>query len=598
MNARTSTAAAVGLLLVALAVAATSLWRDALVIDEVAHITAGYSYARTGSLRLNPEHPPLVKEIAGLPLLALGLNEAAFLARFREVAVEDQWRQGRMFLYHSGNDPARIARVARLAVLAAFYVPAALLVFFWARARYGPWPALLALVLFAFSPTVLAHARLVTTDVASAGGALAVVLSWAAWCRRPTRASAALAVLALGVALLIKYSAVLLVPYVVMVGAVHGALQSGRWSGALRGLARSLGLAALSFLLVVCPYYHLHLMNWSPQRQRQNTLEMLENTIGDGPTAQAILWASERPALRAGAQYAAGVMHVVKRTAARNRVFFMGRTRPNGTPSYFPVLYLLKEPLAWWVLVAGLAVAGVGIARRSGAWVWPGRAWLEPRFEEIAIASWVLLYWIVCLRTTLNLGVRHLLPTYPLAALLAAGAAAAVVRRLAMPVQRRAALAIAGLAALYAGATLSVHPSYLAFYNALAGGPDGGRRYAVDSNLDWGQDLLRLADWVRARGIEKIEVDYFGGGVVTHALGTHGFLTRAYEDPAVFRESEAELLARGESDGWIAVSITMLETALGSEAPSRYHWLATRPPEATIGHSILVWHLTAPPPGR
>ena len=351
---------------------------------------------------------------------------------------------------------------------------------------------------------------------------------------------------------------------------------------------------------MVWPFYQWHMGRWSPRRQRENTLEMVENTIGDGPAATAVLRASDKPLLRAGAQYVAGLLHVVKRTAANNRVFFLGETRPRGTALYFPVMYVLKEPLGWWMLVVAAAAGGAWIflSRSRTARPTLDRAWLDRHFEEIAMASWVALYWVMCVRTPLNLGVRHLLPTYPFAALLVAASVSAIVRRLASPWQGRATAAVVALVLVHAGATLSMHPSYLAFYNTLAGGPQGGRRFAVDSNLDWGQDLLRLGDWVRARGIPKIEVDYFGGGVVAHALPQCGMATRAYEDPLVFRESEEELLKRTETDGWIAVSVSMLQTALGDARPSRYHWLAARPPEAVIGHSIVVWHVTGPDPGR
>ena len=577
--------AAAALLLVALAAAVSSLWNDALVIDEVAHITAGYSYLRTGSLRLNPEHPPLVKEIAAWPLLALGLSEDAFLARFRGVAVEEQWRQGRMFLYGSGNDPVAISRAARTTVLLFFYMTSAILLAFWAMRRYGPGPGLLAFVLYAFSPTVLAHARLVTTDVASAAATLAAVLSVLAALRVSTPWRVLVAGSALAVALLVKYSALLLVPFVLMLGLLYGLLETPR--AIARRLATATAVVAIGGLLVIA-YYQVHLRHWSPRRQYQNTQEMLENTIGDGPAARTILAASEKPLLRAAAQYAAGVMHVVKRTAANNRVYFLGTTRPWGTPLYFPVLYVFKEPLAWWLLVAGLA-AGVAAARAVSF----DRQTLFGRFEEVALVSWIVLYWVMCLRSRLNVGVRHLLPTYPFAALLLAALAAAVLRR-----RPRAAWPIGLLAGVYALSTLSIHPSYLAFYNTLAGGPTGGRRLAVDSNLDWGQDLLRLERWLRARGIQRIEVDYFGGGHVAHDLKGIGFDTRAYERPEIFAETEADFLARGDSEGWIAVSVSMLQTALGDTRPTRYRWLVSHPPVAVIGHSIVVWRVTEPAPGR
>jgi hypothetical protein len=313
---------------------------------------------------------------------------------------------------------------------------------------------------------------------------------------------------------------------------------------------------------------------------------MMENVIGDGPAAQAVLWSSDKTLLRAGAQYMAGVLHVVKRTAANNRVFFLGRVRPRATPLYFPLLYLLKEPLAFWLLVAGVVTAaGVTLRPRLD------RALLDRHFEEIAIALWVALYGFMCVRTGLNLGIRHLLPIYPAVALLIAGLLAAIGPRLSSAVRPWARRAVVLLAVAHLTTTLSAHPSYLAFYNTLAGGPDGGRYYAVDSALDWGQDLFRLSDWVREKGIAKIEVDYFGGGLVSQALGDRGVVRRGFLSPETFGVSEETFRAENRTDGWIAVSVTSLETVLGGDRPSLYHWLVRRRPEAVIGHSILVWHV-------
>ena len=576
-------AAFVALLATAVIAAITSLRGDALICDEVAHITAGYSYVTTGSLRLNPEHPPLAKSIAALPLLAMDLNEDAFLARFRGVAVEEQWRQGRMFLYGSGNDPVRVTRAARTTVLLVFYVTSAGLVWWWGTRRYGPGPGLLGFVVYAFSPTVLAHARFVTTDVASAATTLASMLAALACLRSPGPRRIAITSMALATALLVKYSALLLLPFLLVTAIVHALVDRRR--PAWRGVAAIAGAIAIAGLLVWA-YFSVHVSHWTPRRQHQNTLEMVESTIGDGAVARTILAASDEPFLRPLAQYAAGVMHVAKRTAGRNPVFFRGTLRPSATSLYFPTLYLLKEPLAWWLAVCGLALSIVVL--RADVRFDAQR--LRRRFEEVAMALWILVYWGMCLGSGLNLGIRHLLPTYPFAALLTAAAAAFVLRR-----RSRAAWALGVWATLYVASTLLMHPSYLAFYNVLAGGPGGGRHVAVDSNLDWGQDLRRLGRWLIERGVARIEVDYFGGGDIAYDLQGRGFERRAHAWPEIHHETEAAFLARNESDGWIAVSATRLQTALGGDEPGRYTWLVRRTPETVIGHSIFVWRVTAEP---
>jgi hypothetical protein len=414
-------------------------------------------------------------------------------------------------------------------------------------------------VLFAFSPTVLAHARFVTMDVAAAAGTLATIAAFLAYLRAPSKRAAVLVVAALGLTLLVKFSAVLLVVWMLAAGAMaRGA----------RGIRAAVALAALAGVFVVWPLYLVHMAGDSARQQRAHTQQMVERTLGEDAASRAVLWASDKPLLRAACQYAAGLLLVGERSGDRHPVFFFGKTRPSGSPWYFPAVYLLKEPLAWWALVAAALFAAVGPLRQR-----KDRAFALRHLETLALVLWLGLYWALCLRSSLNLGVRHLLPTYPIAALLVAGAIAAYVRTLAAERQRRAWIAVGAVAACHALATLSVHPSYLAFFNTLAGGPDGGRRYAVDSNLDWGQDLWRLAAWARARGIDSLSLDYFGG-----------------DRPRRVLPQSVGLSARdGERDGWVAVSLTRLQESVGSD-DSGYAWLAAHPPETVIGHSIAVWH--------
>ena len=543
-------AAAVLLVLVALTAAVMSSWNDSLVVDEVSHIAAGYSYLRTGSLRLNPEHPPLVKDLAALPLLFLDLDASAFRPRHQENATLDQWEQGRRFLYRSGNDPRRIARASRLAVLV-FYVFACGLVFLWNRARYScDHAGMLALALFAFSPTVLAHARYVTTDVPAAAAILASLTSFLACLRRPTRGRAGLAVAALGVALLVKFSAVLLLPWMLVAGALRGA----------RGLRSAVLVSVLAGLLVVGPFYLLHMWGYPARQQARDTREMLETTLGDDAAARTVAWMSDKPVIRAAGQYAAGVLHVAERSRDRHPVWFLGSMRTSGFPSYFPTVLFLKETPVWWILLAGIGV-GLLVARPR-----LDRAFLDRRFEEVALLAWLVLYGATCLRTSLNLGVRHLLPAFPVAALLAGGALVLLVRRLG-PRRRWGVVPVAALIAAHIVSTLSVHPSYLAYFTPLVGGPAQGHRYLVDSNLDWGQDLRRLAAWARGGGLMRMEVDYFGGGDVEHETGT---------------------VRTGNGPGYIAVSATRLV-----ERSDRGRLLAAMP-AAVIGHSIFVWKAEAP----
>ncbi|GAG41128.1 unnamed protein product, partial [marine sediment metagenome] len=154
-------------------------------MDELAHIPAGYSYASQRDFRINPEHPPLIKDLAGLPLLFLDLNFPSDSWAWNE-GVNAQWNFGYDFLYASGNNVEQILFWARLPMLF-LLVFLGWFMFRWAKKEFGKEIALFALTLFSFSPTFLAHGRLVTTDVGATLGFVLGFYFWLKFLRDPSK---------------------------------------------------------------------------------------------------------------------------------------------------------------------------------------------------------------------------------------------------------------------------------------------------------------------------------------------------------------------------------------------------------------------------
>ena len=158
------------LLLIMLILAVSSIRNDSLTMDEVAHLPAGYSYLTQQDMRLNPEHPPLLKDIAALPLLFFSkdINFPSEIPAWQE-DVNGQWDFGRYFLYQSGNPTTNMIFWSRIPMIL-ILILLGFFVFKWARELFGNCAGLLALFFFSFSPTLIAHGRLVTTDVGAAAG--------------------------------------------------------------------------------------------------------------------------------------------------------------------------------------------------------------------------------------------------------------------------------------------------------------------------------------------------------------------------------------------------------------------------------------------
>ena len=145
-----------------------SAWGDSATMDELAHIPAGYSYLAQKDYRLNPEHPPLIKDLAAFPLLYLNLNFPTDVGAWKN-DVNGQWDMGRIFLYESGNNADKILRFSRFPIMLLALIFGWLL-FRWVRGIYGDEVGLLTLFFYSFSPTFIAHSRYVTTDLAAAFG--------------------------------------------------------------------------------------------------------------------------------------------------------------------------------------------------------------------------------------------------------------------------------------------------------------------------------------------------------------------------------------------------------------------------------------------
>ena len=187
---------------------------ESAIMDELAHIPAGYSYLTQKDYRLNPEHPPLIKDLSAIPLLFLDLNFPTNIRAWSE-DVNGQWDMGRAFLYESGNNPDKIIFWSRLPMMILTLL-LGWLIFSTARRLYGDGVGLLALSFYSFSPTFIAHSRYVTTDLAAAFGFFIAITAFIYQLKSPDPKRLIVAGLAFGTALLLKFSLALLAPLFVL----------------------------------------------------------------------------------------------------------------------------------------------------------------------------------------------------------------------------------------------------------------------------------------------------------------------------------------------------------------------------------------------
>ena len=596
---RTAVAAAVVMLALMTVLMFHSAWDDTATSDDNVALISGYSYLRTQEYRLEPQNPPLIKDLAAVPLLFMSIHQPWDHKSWVEDGDPDTL--GRVFLYHSGNDADAILRAAK-APMILFAAGFGAVLFWWTRKEFGDSAALLTMFLYTFSPTFLAHGRFVATDLGATAGFFIGIIAFLRFLKAPTLRNGLFAGLALGFALLTKFSTVALIPiflFLAVAWVVAKVIPAHRRLLRIRRLAsgfavafrppqraffrtlgRTLGqtvaIIAVAYAVLYPMYLH-HIWNFEPARQVA-IAEAHRDLYGLGGTAKDIvIWASDKSVLRPWAAHFLGLLVALKASHWGQAVFFWGTVYNTGMRIYFPAAYLVKEALALHVLtLAALLFVGyqfIQAPRRPRQW----RRWLAEHFTEFAFLVVIAVYWAALIRSNMNIGVRHLLPAFPFTFILVSNQIVRLYARLRRPAAVWSFRAVlCSLLAWQAVSVLRVHPSYLAYFNELAGGADGGWRYLNDSNLDWGQELRRLADYVEAKNIPGIRVDFFGPGDITYYL----------------KEKYLGGVGCGElPKGWIAISAMVYPGAPWNATCDYRQKLPIETRADHIGYSMFIFHV-------
>lgn len=479
--------------------------------DEPLHLVSGVAYWTLGDYRLQPENGNLPQRWAAIPLV--------FLNPTFPPLDQAPWREseavllGRQYLYTLGNDPQVMLAAAR-AMATVWSTALCLVVFLWSRSIFGVSGGLVSLALAAFWPALVAHGPLATSD---ACGALFFTLGgWSLWrlFHRITPATLAAAFLAVGLAAIAKHSSVMLAPLAIVFLAavvVPGrplVVALGPWRRVVRG---RLPRAAVSLAALLVPLAGAVFFIWAscgfryaaagPECgplafRRYGTLEACAEHAG-GIGRLCRLLAAGRLLPEA---WLYGMSYVGATVRIRN-AFALGQYSITGWWWYFPLCLAIKNTLpALALALRGLAVACRGIGRGVR-----GRGPLDPPASgSLPLVLMLVVLWPTFLASRLNIGERHLLPSYPPLMILAGGTVAAA----RTPWGRRLVML---LVALHAADVAARWPHPLAYFNQIVP-RGGGHRWLVDSNLDWGQDFLRLRRWLESgrRPDERVYLAYFG----------------------------------------------------------------------------------------
>ncbi|MBI3666074.1 MAG: glycosyltransferase family 39 protein [Acidobacteria bacterium] len=519
--------------------------------DEQMHIACGLEYLEKAVYRIEPQHPPLARlALAALPY---------YFAGMRALQGAGMWGNGAWGLYRLDYywKTLSLARAGNLifAVLLFYFV------YRWSLLLHGSKAAVAACLLATCCPNLIAHASLATVDMAAAATILMAAFFLWQWCEQPGWRYCLASAAAFAVATLCKFSALAFLPPIA--AAYFLTSRWGRWRAGQRpylrhfgqGLLRAGAFCALAALIVWAGYKFDVGFAIPPGHHYHSTFN-----LGPPGSLPRLLLQSVGFRVMPAPRFWEGLIVVSSHNQEGHLAYLLGKRSMGGWWYYFPVAVGLKTTFPLLLLAA----SGVGLslfrpAGRSRARLYP--VWAAGVIMAVAMTSHI------------NIGVRHALPIFPFFAILGAALFADAESRY----RRRRLWQAAAMALLawHVVESVAAHPDYLPYFNELARGRE--ERFLADSNLDWGQDLARLARYTREHHITSIQLSYFGTSNAVR-LGV----------PA------KALPWFGHDSGWVAISVSHL---VGLRVnPDYTRWYREQKPFARVGKSIWIFYL--PPAGQ
>lgn len=588
----------VGILLILLfTVECFGVLSDSQTIDEGVHLTSGISYWKTGTIALNPEHPPLIKLLAAAPLLFLPIH-----VPFEHVswAQSDQWEFARQFLYHNTIQPNTLLFLGRLPIIW-LTVGLAFAVFSWSKKWFGFRAGLFSLAFFILDPTVLAHGRLITTDVGVALFFFLSVMLWLAFIEQPSKKRFIVFALAFTAAQLTKFSALILwfiIPLIGVIGLMKRE-SDPRLSKHLTGrrLLRTLALLVITVGVSTwaCYGFELKPASYLPSVQDFYDAEsaQLNGQTNDNPVASIPFWENLlRPDQEPGkiihtlattvplpaTHYFQGVVDLSLHNYYGHGTYLLGQPSVKGWWYYFPVAFYVKTPLAVQMLIglALLLALAEKIRSRRSRLDMPADLIRSHQVQRpITMRAFVLIlpplvYLLWSMTSHINLGIRHLIPILPFGYV---GLGFLFSHRLFRT--NFGTVLVSGFLASALSVAVMTYPNELSYFSETVGGARNGPNYLLDSNLDWSQGFLALHDYVKREKPSPL----YGAFFSSIDLPALGLSWRPIQ-------TDTEVRLRGPLPGTYAISAGIL-----FDPTMPYGWLRQYVPRRVFRESIFLYQL-------
>jgi len=460
---------------------------ESQTFDEPAHMYAGYSYWLRGDFGINPEHPPLVKLLATLPLLVSRPKYPEPLPIF----FRAQSAFGGMTMMDQPGADAMLAHVR--AAVSVFAFALGLLVLLAAREMFGDRAALLALLLVVFDPLILAHGPLLGTDIGATCCIFGAVYAFYRYVGKPTYLRLGVCCLAAGLAFAAKHSAILVFPMLALLGAYEVLLapkeetqaqspQSNLGRRALR-MAAAYAVIVAAAVVILWAFYGFRYAARPGGKQIVPPSAVYLKDLHHPIEATAIGFAERHHLLPES--YLFGLTDVTILARDGRPMYLFGKIYPEGKWFYFPSAFLIKMTIGFLLLLALVPFARA---------LWRK----EHRRELVFLLLPPVIFFGTAMTAKVDIGIRHILPILPFLIVLVAGAAVALMRQ-----GRAWAWAVGILVALHVASSLHAYPNYLPYSNEAFGGPFRTYRVLADSNVGWGGGLKALDAYIAKNNIKQ-----------------------------------------------------------------------------------------------
>lgn len=513
-----------------------SVRRESISWDEPDHTFAGYMGWKAHDFGWNPEHPPLVKAVATLPILWMPLYVPESQNRnFKVETVLDGAE------FNARNISKDILTRMRMAA-SVFAMLLGVLIFLAAWEMFGLRAGFIALALYAFDPNFLAHGALVTTDTGVSCFIFATVYAFYRYVKSPTALRLAVTCLAAGLALGSKHTGLLALIMIGILGLCELVWPGTRADGdspagdsaaktpatlTTGRMILALGIVGVAAVVLLWSFYGFRYSARPAGLAIDPPLAITAAHVSSPVLASTLLTFSKYRLLPESYLYGIADISGVNDFYT---AYLFGKIYPHGSHWYFLAVLAIKSTLPFLILLAcAIAIAAKGQ--------------LRGRREILFLTIPPIFYLLVAMASHMNIGVRHILPMYPFLYVFVAGAAAILWES-----TRVWAGLICVLLAWQAIGTVRIYPDYMAFGNEAWGGPAAVPKYLSDSNTDWAQQLIAVKKYLDDRGIKKCWFVYFANGAV---------------DPSSYG-IPCKLLPRVESLWWLNIP---LETPASIDGP-------------------------------